>query len=180
VNARPSGQAGHLFAVSAQERVARARIRSESNLSGTHGGTIEETVVGGLIPEPLHRFFLSLILADEHAAQHVVVDCPSSLRNYSANRIASVLIAEADSEKLRVSVIALLLAASISVAMHVRVDKIFSQQTKENGNCLIDVVQSFSMVCFKRHEDFHDCRRATQHFFSFSCGVQQAVNEIPG
>ncbi len=73
-----------------------------------------------------------------------------------------------------------LLHTSVSITVHVRVYKIFSEQTEENSHSLVNVVQCLAMVSLQGHEDLHDCGGSSQNFFSLSRGVEQAVHEVPG
>ena len=123
-----SGDTSDLLNITAEERVARAGVTGEPNLVVFDRLAIKETEFS--VPDPAVLSELSLIFTLENVHQVAAVDSAGSSGNDTALVITLVANGELEAEDLRVAIVTFLLVNSVAVAVQVREDKIFSEQTE--------------------------------------------------
>ena len=127
-DSRASSDTGDLLNITAEERVAGAGVTGEPNLVVFDRLAIKETEFS--IPDPAVLRELSLIFTLENVHQVAAVDSAGSSGNDTALVITLVANGELEAEDLRVAIVTFLLVNSVAVAVQVREDKIFSEQTE--------------------------------------------------
>ena len=75
----------------------------------------------------------------------IQIDPTGCCRDDSAYVIAFVANGEFQAEDLRVAVVALLSIHSVAIALKIRIDKIFSQKTKQDSHNLVNVVHCLAV-----------------------------------
>ena len=140
--------------------------------------TIKEAEL--FIPDPVVLLELTLILAGHDSTKLVHVDSAGGGWDNSTDLVAVVADWELQSEDLRVAIKALLLIHSVTIAVQIRIDKIFSEQTKQDSHCLVDVVHSLAIGVIDSDEHFLDRRWASKDILRDSRRFEESVDEVPG
>ena len=157
VDRTPSCNARDLLDIAPQERVARARVGSESN-AAINRLTVKEAEL--FVPNPVVLLIDCLVTTDEHLTQFIEINSASSGWNDSAGFVASVANGELFTEALRVAEEAFLFMDSVAIAVLVCVDEIFAQQTNQDCDSLVDIVHCPAVSIVERDEDLKDSWRS--------------------
>ena len=121
-----------------------------------------------------------IVTTDEYLSQFIEIDPASSGWNDSSNLVASIANGELVSEDLRVTEETFLLINGVAIAVLVRINKIFAQQTEQDCHGLVDVVHCPTVSVIERDEDLKDSRWSVQHILRDPGRLNESVDEVPG
>ena len=132
-----SRNAGNLLNTAAQERIARAGVRRETDAPFWQCLLVEEAKFA--IENPGILGHHALVLAFEDVKETLQVDGPSCGGLHSTKGITHVARGKFHAEQFRVRVVALLPVHSITIAQHICVDYFLSQHAEKDGSDLIGI-----------------------------------------